>query len=83
MKRKRLITKIFEVKKNNLSKTIILKVVNIIKRENKYSILSKLNKELISEYLITARDQRNYFYLLYKKKIISLVIVYTLRTKMF
>ena len=30
---KKLITKIFEVKKNNLSKTIILKVVNIIKKK--------------------------------------------------
>ena len=52
LEEKKLITKI--LKQKIIYKTIILKV-NIIKRENKYSILSKLNKELISEYLITAK----------------------------
>lgn len=79
MKRKKLITKIFEVKKNNLSKTIILKVVNIIKRENKYSILSKLNKELISEYLITAARSKKLFLFVIQEK--NNIIGYSLYAK--
>jgi len=68
MKENKFITKIFEIKRNNFNKTRLLKVVNIIKRENNYSILSKLSKELIIEYLIIAAHSKKLFLFVIQEK---------------
>ena len=56
--------KIFKVEKLNSIKDFY-SIINLIKTENKYSILSKLSKTLIIEYLKIAFNSKNLLFVLF------------------
>ena len=60
--------KIIEVKKE-LSGLKLNNIINLIKKENNYSILSNLSNALIKEYLLIATKSKKIFlFILIKKK---------------
>ena len=62
--------KIIEVKKE-LSGLKLNNIINLIKKENNYSILSNLSNALIKEYLlIAAKSKKIFLFILIKKKIL-------------
>lgn len=78
MKKKKVNLKIFEIKKKP-SHNELTQIINLIKYENNYSILSKLNKPIITEYLNIAIKSNNIF--LFILKIKNKIIGYSLYAK--
>ena len=78
MKKKITNLKISEVKKLNSLKDIY-SIINLVKTENRYSILSKLSKTLIIEYFQIAIRSKNLFLFILKFK--NKIIGYSLYTK--
>jgi len=78
MKEKRLKLKISEIKKISSNKELN-QIIDLIKKENNYSILSKLNKSLIAEYLNIVAKSKNLF--LFVLRIKNKIIGYSLYAK--
>ena len=68
MKNKKFNYKIYELKKDENKKSL-KEIVNLIKKENTYSILSSLSKKLIYEYLVIVNQSPKMFLFAIKKKI--------------
>ena len=74
---------VFKLKILKISKTLsykeLIQITNLIKKENDYSILSKLSTSLIKKYLQIAINSKNTFLFVLKKK--NEIIGYALFTK--
>ena len=74
---------VFKLKILKISKTLsykeLIQITNLIKKENDYSILSKLSTSLIKKYLQIAINSKNMFLFVLKKK--NEIIGYALFTK--
>ena len=78
MKNKKFNYKIYELKKDENKKSL-KEIIKIIKKENIYSILSRLSKKLIYEYLTIVIQSPKMFLFAIKKK--NLIIGYILYVK--
>ena len=68
MKNKKFNYKIYELKKDENKKSL-KEIIKIIKKENIYSILSRLSKKLIYEYLtIVIQSPKMFLFAIKKKK---------------
>ncbi len=77
MKKKSASYKISEIKKKNINKITLEKIFYLIKKENTYSILSKLDRKLIYEYLtISASSKKIYLFVMKSKQEIVGYILY-------
>ena len=77
MKKKSVSYKILEIKKKNINKKTLEKIFYLIKKENTYSILSKLDRKLIYEYLtISASSKKIYLFVMKSKQEIVGYILY-------
>ncbi len=77
MKKKSLSYKIIEIKKKNINKKILEQIFYLIKKENTYSILSKLDRKLIYEYLsISVLSKKIYLFIMTGKQEIVGYILY-------
>ena len=77
MKKKSVSYKISEIKKKNINNKTLEKIFYLIKKENTYSILSKLDRKLIYEYLtISASSKKIYLFVMKSKQEIVGYILY-------
>lgn len=78
MNKKKLKFKIYEIKRISSGKDLN-QIIDLIKKENDYSILSKLSRSLIAEYLQIAVKSENLFLFILKVK--NRIIGYSLYAK--